>query len=130
MGDRYLVMGNYLLKDNVVKQMDVAWKNSEGKLFEDRLMEVLTAGRDEGGDLGGHRSSCLIVYDTEPWARTDLRIDYAPAASKDRPDAAMALQEILEIWKPLIPYYKVRPHNPSMPGWRDWLAAQGKPFRE
>jgi len=128
-GDGYLVMGNYLLTEQVVPDMNAAWLESEGELFEDRLMSVAVAARDAGGDLGGHRSSCLLVYDTEVYGRTDLRIDFVPKRD-GQPDAIDALSEILGRWKPMIGYYKVRPHNPSMPGWADWLAAQGTPFED
>ena len=128
-GDGYVVMGNYLLTDKVVPAMNQAWLGSTGALFEERLMAGAIAARDEGGDLGGHRSSCMLVYDTESYARTDLRIDFIPKRD-GQPDAVDALREILDRWKPMIAYYKVRPHNPSMPGWADWLAAQGTPFRE
>jgi uncharacterized Ntn-hydrolase superfamily protein len=128
-GDGYVVMGNYLLTDRVVPAMNEAWLASADQLFEERLMAVAIAARDQGGDLGGHRSSCMLVYDTESYARTDLRIDFVPKRD-GQPDAVDALKEILDRWKPMIGYYKVRPHNPSMPGWADWLAAQGTPFRE
>lgn len=126
-GDSYVVMGNYLLTDQVVPKMNAAWEASAGQLFEDRLMAVTVAARDEGGDLGGHRSACMLVYDTEPYARTDLRIDFVPKRAGQR-DAVDALQEILDRWKPMIGYYKERPHKPMMPGWSDWLAAEGIPF--
>ncbi len=126
-GDGYVVMGNYLLTDQVVPKMNAAWEASAGLLFEDRLMAVTVAARDEGGDLGGHRSACMLVYDTEPYARTDLRIDFIPKRA-GQPDAVDALQDILNRWKPMIGYYKQRPHKPMMPGWADWLAAEGIPF--
>ena len=129
LGDGYLVMGNYLLTDKVVPDMDKAWRGSEGKLFEERLMAAAIAARDAGGDLGGHRSSCMLVYDTEAYARTDLRIDFVPKRD-GQADAVDALKEILDRWKPMIGYYKVRPHKPSMPGWMDWLAAEGTPFKD
>ncbi|MFN0161096.1 MAG: DUF1028 domain-containing protein [Burkholderiales bacterium] len=128
-GEGYVVMGNYLLTDQVVPKMNEAWLASADQLFEDRLMAVTVAARNEGGDLGGHRSSCLLVYDTESYARTDLRIDFMPKR-EGAPDAVDALQEILDRWKPMIGYYKVRPHNPSIASWGDWLAAQGTPFRD
>lgn len=126
-GDGYVVMGNYLLTDQVVPKMNAAWEASAGALFEDRLMAVTVAARDEGGDLGGHRSACMQVYDTEPYARTDLRIDFVPKRA-GQPDAVDGLQEILNRWKPMIGYYKERPHKPMMPSWADWLAAEGIPF--
>jgi uncharacterized Ntn-hydrolase superfamily protein len=128
-GDGYVVMGNYLLTDQVVPKMDEAWRASEGQMLEDRLMAVATAARDAGGDIGGHRSSCMLVYDTDSYARTDLRIDFAPKRDGE-PDAIDRLKELLEHFKPLIPYYKARPHKPTMPGWADWLNEQGTPFQD
>ena len=62
-GEGYVVMGNLLASDRVLPDMDTAWYDSKQELFEERLMRVITAGRDAGGDAGGHRSACLIVYD-------------------------------------------------------------------
>ena len=90
-----VVMGNYLLTDKVVPEMDRAWRESEGRLFEDRLYAAVLAGRNQGGDLGGHRSACILVYDTEAYPRTDLRIDFVPKR-ENGPDALDALQELLD----------------------------------
>ncbi len=128
-GPGYIVMGNYLLTDRVVPAMDEAWRRTEGQLFEDRLLASVTAGRDQGGDLGGHRSACLIVYDTEPYPRTDLRVDFVPKR-KDAPDAVDALGELLDRWRPLMEYYRIRADKPEMPGWADWLEQQGTPFKD
>ena len=128
-GENYVVMGNMLVSDKVVPEMDRAWRDTEGQLFEDRLLAAVVAGRARGGDAGGHRSAALIVYDTEPWTRTDLRVDFVPKRA-GQPDAVDALKDLLDHWRDMIPYYKVRPHNPSMIGWHDWLAQQGKPFKD
>ena len=128
-GENYVVMGNVLVSDKVVPEMDRAWRETEGQLFEDRLLAAVVAGRAQGGDAGGHRSAALIVYDTEPWTRTDLRVDFVPKRA-GQPDAVDALKDLLDHWRDMIPYYKVRPHNPSMIGWHDWLAQQGKPFKD
>lgn len=127
-GDGYVVMGNLLLTDQVLPDMEKAWRDSAGELFEERLMRVITAGRDAGGDAGGHRSACLITYDTEPYGRTDLRVDFAPKKAGE-PDAVDLLRRAFDVYKPMIPYYKVRPHNPSMIGWIDWLKTQGIEFK-
>lgn len=128
-GDGYVVMGNLLLTDQVLPDMEKAWKDSAGELFEERLMRVITAGRDAGGDAGGHRSASLMVYDTEPYGRTDLRVDFAPK-KQGEPDAVDQLRRAFDVYKPMIPYYKVRPHNPSMIGWIDWLKTQDIEFRD
>jgi hypothetical protein len=104
--------------------MDRAWKQSEGEIFEERALRAITAGREEaGGDAGGHRSAALITYETEPWGRTDLRIDFAPKRV-GVPDAVDMLREAWDRYRPLIPFYKVRPHNPQMGGWLDWLKGE------
>lgn len=126
-GDGYVVMGNLLGSAQVLPEMDRAWRESERELFEERLMRVVTAGRDAGGDAGGHRSACLITYDTEPYGRTDLRIDFAPKRAGE-PDAVDLLRRAFDQYAPMIPYYKVRPHNPSMIGWVDWLREKGVNF--
>jgi hypothetical protein len=71
----------------------------------------------------------MLVYDTESYARTDLRIDFVPK-HEGQPDAVDALKEILDRWRPMIDYYKFRPHDPTVPGWQEWLVAQGTPFKD
>lgn len=128
-GDGYVVMGNLLASADVLPEMERAWLASRGELFEERLMRTITAGRDAGGDAGGHRSACLIVHDTEPYGRTDLRIDFAPKRP-GAPDAVDLLRRALDVYAPLIPYYKVRPHRPWMHGWIDELKARGVDFSD
>lgn len=128
-GDGYVVMGNYLVSPEVVPAMNRAWVNSEGKAFEDRLMAALVAGRDAGGDIGGHRSSCMLVHDLGPHPRTDLRIDFA-AKREGEPDAVDGLQELLRRYQPVSDYYQALPRNPKLPNWMKWLEERGSPFRD
>lgn len=128
-GDGYVVMGNCLLNDMVVPAMNDAWLGTKGQLFEDRLLAVVTAGRDKGGDSGGHRSAGILVHESQAYPRTDLRIDFVPKRVGG-PDAIDALRELLERWRPLIPYYKERPHHPMLAGWLDWLDEHGHSFRD
>ena len=62
----------------------------------------------------------LLVVAFEGWN------DAGEAAS----GAVRTLKDLLDHWRDMIPYYKVRPHNPSMPGWADWLEKQGTPFKD
>jgi len=128
-GPNYIVMGNYLSNNDVVPKMNQAWLDSAGKLFEDRLFLTLKAGRDAGGDAGGHRSASILTYDTEPFPSTDLRIDFVPKTDTG-PDAIDQLGVLLERWRPLMPYYKEKPHIPTMANWQDWLKARGTPFQD
>ena len=102
-------MGNYLLTDEVIPAMDRAWLTTKGQVLEERLLAAIIAGRDKGGDRGGHRSAALLVHDDDSYPRTDLRIDFVPK-QVGGPDAVDALRNLLDRWLPLIPYYKKRPH--------------------
>lgn len=128
-GEGYVVMGNYLASTDVVPAMDRAWSASEGRVLEDRLMAALVAGRDAGGDIGGHRSSCMLVYDLAPHPRTDLRIDFAPKREGE-PDAVDALQALLRRYQQVTDYYIELPRNPKLPSWMKWLEERGMPFRD
>lgn len=128
-GENYLVMGNYLLNADVVPAMDRAWKASAGQGLEDRLIATAVAARDAGGDMAGHRSSGILVHDADGYPRTDLRIDYAPRRP-GLPDAVDQLKAMVAVWKPMIPYFKARPKTPDMPGWMDWMKAQGTPYSD
>ncbi len=128
-GANYLVMGNFLLNDDVVPAMDAAWHASAGQLLEARLMATAIAARDAGGDMAGHRSSCIVVHDADGHARTNLRVDFAPKRA-GVPDAIDELADMLDRWKDLIPYFKMRPAKPMMVGWAAWLEEQGKTFRD
>jgi len=119
-GTDYLVMGNNLATGQVVESMNRAFIDSAGHILEDRLLAAIAAGRDAGRDLGRHWTSVILVYDTEPYARTDLRVDWAPGSE----DAIDAMTKLMENWRPLIPYYKEKPHRPRMAGWQDWLKNQ------
>ena len=50
---------------------------------------------------------------TQAYGRTDLRVDFAPRKSGE-PDAVELLRRAFDQYRPMIPYYKVRPRNPSL----------------
>lgn len=116
----FVVMGNYLASDQVVEAMAKAWRDSREALFEWKLLRVLEAGRDAGGDAGGHRSSALIVHDRAPYPRTDLRVDFVPKKAGS-PDSVDTLIGIFRKWEPLMDFFRDRPANPRMGNWQDWL---------
>ncbi len=117
-GRNYVVMGNYLVNDQVVPAMEDAWLSSDGELFEERLMRAVEAGKAAGGEKGGQFSAGMLVYGRDTWARTDLRVDMhrGPAGT----DAVNSLRSLFEEYRPMIPYYEERPENPLLDSWRVW----------
>ena len=87
--------------------------------LEERLLAALEAGRDAGGQNGGQQSAALIVYGTEVSAYVDLRVDH-------HAEPVGELRRVYEGFKPLIPYYHVRPgSDPTVLGRElEWLARQ------
>jgi len=115
----YVAMGNYLVNEGVVKVIAEAFEASAGQDLEERLMRAIEAGRDAGGQHGGqHYAAALLVCDWEVFPRVDLRVDY-------HDEAIGELRCLLEIYKPLIPYYAQRPSDPTIGSAREWLLKQG-----
>jgi uncharacterized Ntn-hydrolase superfamily protein len=117
-GLNYVVMGNYLVNGDVVPAMEDAWLSSEDEILEERLVRAVEAGKDAGGEKGGHLSAGLLVYGRDTYARTDLRVDFhrGPAGT----DAVNLLRDLFEEYRPMIPYYEERPENPLLDSWRVW----------
>jgi uncharacterized Ntn-hydrolase superfamily protein len=63
-GEDYTVAGNMLVGSRVIEAMAQTFEDSEGKLAE-RLMEVLEAGQEVGGDRRGKTSAALVVANKE-----------------------------------------------------------------
>jgi uncharacterized Ntn-hydrolase superfamily protein len=113
----FIAMGNYLANEKVVEEMAGAFKSSVDECLEERLMRAIEAGRDAGGQKNGQQNAAaLIVYDWDIVPRVDLRVDW------NDDDAIAELRRLLEMYKPLIPFYSLRLKDPTIGGWRDWLA--------
>ena len=97
--------------------MAEAFETSVQEPLEERLMRAIEAGRDAGGQHGGQFSAGIIVHDWEVFPRVDLRVDH-----HDEPVGE--LRRILEIYKPLIPFYAQRPSDPSIGNFDEWLLRQ------
>ncbi len=120
-GPGWIAMGNYLKGEHIVDAMARAYHDAAGESLEERLMRAIEAGRDAGGERVGQFSSALVVVGRDPYARTDLRVDWV---DPDGPrDAVDDLRRIFEGYKPLIPYYEERPTNPLIGDWREWRDA-------
>jgi uncharacterized Ntn-hydrolase superfamily protein len=113
----YVAMGNHLASGQVVENMARAFEDSSTEILEERLLRAIEAGRDAGGEISGQLSAGLIVYGADPYPRTDLRVDRSFSG-----DPIADLRRIFEEYRILIPFYEQRPLNPTMGGWRDWIA--------
>jgi uncharacterized Ntn-hydrolase superfamily protein len=97
----------------------------DGALWE-QLLAALEAGHRAGGEARGEHSAALYVVDRTPYPVVDLRVDSHAAAIAE-------LRRITDVYAPLIPYYRLRPHTGDLPLPREWLAqqqAQGSIRRE
>jgi uncharacterized Ntn-hydrolase superfamily protein len=88
----------------------------EGEL-SDRLMASVEAGAAAGGQAEGQYSGALLVYGDEPFAELDLRVDYTP-------NAVAELRRIYDWFRPLVPYYLERPHDPYLPREDRWRESE------
>ena len=123
-GENWLVMGNALAGEVVLRAMrDTGEKHRDGPL-ELRLMAALEAGRDAGGQRGkdGHlpeRSTALLIYGVRRVPELDLRVDA-------HGNAVSELRRILDLWARVDPYYRLRAERPDETPPQDvWMRDQG-----
>jgi uncharacterized Ntn-hydrolase superfamily protein len=82
-GDNFSVQANMMLNDKVVPAMEKAWKEKSTLPLAERMVEVLKAAQQAGGDIRGKQSAALLVVaaeaSEEPWndRLIDLRVDDA-----------------------------------------------------
>jgi uncharacterized Ntn-hydrolase superfamily protein len=62
--ENYVIIGNLLANQNVLKNMAKEFENSNGE-FAKRLTMALKAGSKSGGDKRGEKSAALIVVSNE-----------------------------------------------------------------
>lgn len=80
-GDNYSVQANMMLNDKVVPAMAKAFENNSDLPLAERVVKVLMAAQEAGGDIRGKQSAALIVVNAEPvenpWLdkKIDLRVD-------------------------------------------------------
>lgn len=94
-GENFSVQANMMLNDKVVPAMEEAWKNNDTLPLAERMVAVLKAAQDQGGDIRGRQSAALLVVapkaSEEPWndKLIDLRVD----------DAQSPVQELSRLLK-------------------------------
>ncbi|MGH8969477.1 MAG: DUF1028 domain-containing protein [Actinomycetes bacterium] len=95
-GDGYAVQGNILTGPEVVEAMERTWLERSGDPLPARLLAVLAAGDEAGGDRRGRQSAALLVvrknggYGGESDVEVDLRVD-------DHPDPVPELRRLLDL---------------------------------
>lgn len=80
-GENFSVQANMMLNDKVVPAMEKAWKENASLRLPERMVAVLQAAQQAGGDIRGKQSAALLVVapkaTEEPWndRLVDLRVD-------------------------------------------------------
>ncbi len=111
-GEGYIVMGNVLAGEGVVQAMAETFEKKEQVDLDERLLDTLEAGRDAGGQAtaGGihlnERSAAIIIHSHRDFGHIDLRVDASEAAVDE-------LRRVHGTYKPFIPYYEMRHHQPQ-----------------
>lgn len=77
-GPDYSVQGNMLVGGETVRAMAVAFEANGTSSLPERLVTVLEAGQQAGGDKRGRQSAALLVYKTEAYPYLSLRVDEHP----------------------------------------------------
>lgn len=119
----FAVLGNRLTSERTLSAMTAAFEGNPELELGDRLVKVLEAARDAGGQVAGQHSAALLVYNKKSYAWVDLRAD-----EHDEPIGE--LRRLYGLYVPLMGYYDQRPANPSMPRddiWRKEVGVAGGP---
>lgn len=97
-GDNFSVQANMMLNDEVVPAMAAAFEKYNDLPLADRVLKVLLAAQEAGGDIRGRQSAALLVVHPEKvqgeWLdkKVDLRVD-------DNPNPLIELQRLLQVQK-------------------------------
>ena len=117
-GDGWITMGNYLVNEGVAAAMAQAMRDSVEEDLEERLVRAIEAGTAAGGQPNGQRSAAILVYESDVFPLVTLRVD-----DHDTPMAE--LRRLFDAFRPLLPFYRERPDNPTIGSVHDWAAARG-----
>lgn len=97
-GENFSVQANMMLNDKVVPAMEKVWKENKQLPLAERMVAVLKAGQQAGGDIRGKQSAALLVVAPEatatPWndRLIDLRAD-----DSQRP--IMEIERLLKVFR-------------------------------
>lgn len=125
-GNGYIVMGNVLAGEQVLGAMAHAFAGQGEADFDERLLSALEAGRDAGGQQSGdgaplnERSAAVIIHGHRDFGHMDLRVDAHETAVEE-------LRRVHGIYKPFVPYYRLRHERPDETPAQDVWAAENLP---
>jgi uncharacterized Ntn-hydrolase superfamily protein len=97
-GENFSVQANMMLNNKVVPAMEKAWKEKSTLPLAERMVEVLKAAQQAGGDIRGKQSAALLVVapvaSNEPWndRLIDLRVD-------DAKDPITEISRLLKVFR-------------------------------
>ncbi len=97
-GKNFSVQANMMLNDQVVPAMEKTWNTSAHLPLAERMVEVLKAAQQAGGDIRGKQSAALLVVASKstgaPWddRLIDLRVD-------DAPDPITEIERLLKVFR-------------------------------
>lgn len=80
-GDKYIVAGNMLATENVLKEMARAFEREHE--FAEKLLVTLEAGQRAGGDVRGERSAALVIVPYDSGRSLNLKVDDSLDPIKD-----------------------------------------------
>ena len=95
-GDNYSVQANMMLNDKVVPAMAKAFEENTDLPLAERVVKVLLAAQEAGGDIRGKQSAALVVVNAKPvenpWMdkKIDLRVD-------DHLEPLLELERLLKV---------------------------------
>ena len=150
-GKNYSVQANMMLNDNVVPAMKAAFLEHAELPLAERVVKVLQAAQNAGGDIRGKQSAALIVVGAKKTNNSwedksiDLRVDdnAEPLVELDRlltvarayeymnkGDLAMEAEDVEEALKQYGRAEKLFPENLEMKYWKAVALANSKRFED
>lgn len=100
--------GNLLDNESVPQRMVESFNKTKGQALGNRLLTVMQAALDAGGEAGPVHSAGLLLVDTLSWPVADLRVDW-----HDNAEPIQQLKHIWDIYSPQLNDYVIRAGDPA-----------------
>jgi uncharacterized Ntn-hydrolase superfamily protein len=117
-GAGYVCLGNILAGEDVVKAMARSFETSLAEDLPERLIRVLEAGQEAGGDRRGRQSAGITVVAEEAYPLVSLRVD-------DHADPIPELRRVFEVYqREEAPFLSEMPRRDDpIPNWQNAVRA-------